>query len=409
VIDDFGCTNKVISITLDNASSNSKAMEKLRPLLSGYVGTLFLHKRCACHIVNLIVKSGLKQLKPYIEAFRTAISFLNSSNQCIAAYKSYCVAMKVRPRKFGLDMDVRWNSTYLMLKHLVPYKATFSVFMHTHYPQKPGEPDLLTEAHWYVAERVLEFLELFYDATVSLSGVYCPTSPLILHNILDIAKHLNEYENDHLLRHVVVPMKSKFLKYWRDIPMLYAFAFILDPRAKIRGFHNILRILSDVTGTDYSAFFSIVRSELTVMFNKYDAKFGVVKLQRPPPTTSVTGKRKQQWGWIYGSKTEYALPITPPNLPRGTSTSDLLQAASSGACLSSIDSELSSYLDSDTLQKFEDDFNLLSWWHEHKLTFPVLSILARDVISVPISTISLESAFSLCGRIIEERRQRLAP
>jgi hypothetical protein len=28
VIDDFGCTNKVISITLDNASSNSKAMEK---------------------------------------------------------------------------------------------------------------------------------------------------------------------------------------------------------------------------------------------------------------------------------------------------------------------------------------------------------------------------------------------
>jgi hypothetical protein len=41
VIDDFGCTNKVISITLDNASSNSRAMEKLKPLLSGYVGSLF--------------------------------------------------------------------------------------------------------------------------------------------------------------------------------------------------------------------------------------------------------------------------------------------------------------------------------------------------------------------------------
>jgi hypothetical protein len=80
VIDDFGCTNKVISITLDNASSNSRAMEKLKPLLSGYVGSLFLHQRCACHIINLIVKFGLKRLKPYIEAFRTAISFLNSSN-----------------------------------------------------------------------------------------------------------------------------------------------------------------------------------------------------------------------------------------------------------------------------------------------------------------------------------------
>jgi hypothetical protein len=75
--------------------------------------------------------------------------------------------MKVHPHKFGLDMDVRWNSTYLMLKHLVPYKATFSVFMHTHYPRKPGEPDMLIEAHWYLDERVLEFFELFYDAIVS--------------------------------------------------------------------------------------------------------------------------------------------------------------------------------------------------------------------------------------------------
>jgi hypothetical protein len=120
VTDDFGCTNKVISITLHNASSNSRAMETFKHILSGYVGSLFLHQRCACHIINLIVKSGLKQLKPYIEAFRIAISLLNSSNQCIAAYKSYCVAMNVRSRKFGLDMYVRWNSTYLMLKHLVP-------------------------------------------------------------------------------------------------------------------------------------------------------------------------------------------------------------------------------------------------------------------------------------------------
>jgi hypothetical protein len=96
-------------------------------------------------------------------------------------------------------------------------------------------------------------------------------------------------------------------------------------------------------------------------------------------------------------------------LPRGISASDLLHAASSGACLSSIDSELSSYLDSDTLHKFEDDFNLLNWWHEHKLTFLVLSILARDVILVPVSIISSESAFSLCGRIIEERQRHLAP
>ena len=55
-------------------------MTILTPKISGYIGTIFLHQRCACHIINLIVKSGLKRLSPYLDAFRTAISFLNSSN-----------------------------------------------------------------------------------------------------------------------------------------------------------------------------------------------------------------------------------------------------------------------------------------------------------------------------------------
>jgi hypothetical protein len=103
----------------------------------------------------LIVKSGLKRLQPYLESFRTAISFLNSSNQRISLYKSYCIAMNTHPRKFGLDMKVRWNSTYLMLKHLVCYRNTFDVFIQTHYPRAAGGPLLLSDDHWYVAKKIL--------------------------------------------------------------------------------------------------------------------------------------------------------------------------------------------------------------------------------------------------------------
>jgi hypothetical protein len=39
----------------------------------------------------------------------------------------------------------------------------------------------------------------------------------------------------------------------------------------------------------------------------------------------------------------------------------------------------------------------------------MLSILAKNVLSMPVSIISFESAFSLTGRIIEERRRRLTP
>jgi hypothetical protein len=70
--------------------------------------------------------------------------------------------------------------------------------------------------------------------------------------------------------------------------------------------------------------------------------------------------------------------------------------------------ELTAYLDSDNVTAYEE-FDLLLWWHDHKLTFLVLSIMARDIMSVPVSIVSSESTFSLTGRIIEERRRRLLP
>jgi hypothetical protein len=86
-------------------------------------------------------------------------------------------------------MDVRWNSTYLMLKHLVPYKNTFSIYISANY-HVAGE-SLLTKDHWYVAKHILNFLGLYYLSTVSISGVYYPTSPLMMHAIIEIADHLS--------------------------------------------------------------------------------------------------------------------------------------------------------------------------------------------------------------------------
>ena len=61
----------------------------------------------------------------------------------------------------------------------------------------------------------------------------------------------------------------------------------------------------------------------------------------------------------------------------------------------------------DTVDFNSEGFEILQWWQAHKLTCHVLSILARDVLIVPVSTVSSESAFSLSGRILEERRTSL--
>jgi hypothetical protein len=75
VVQEFGLLDKIFFVTLDNASFNAKAMEPAPdPLDPNKVKYNLMHQRCACHIINLIVKSGLKRFKP------SAINFLNSSN-----------------------------------------------------------------------------------------------------------------------------------------------------------------------------------------------------------------------------------------------------------------------------------------------------------------------------------------
>jgi len=190
-------------------------------------------------------------------------------------------------------MDVRWNSTYLMLKHLLPYKQNFSVLINSNY-----ERVLLTDDHWNVAQSMFEFLELFYDATIALFGVYYRTSPLMLHHMVLICKHFKCYENDALLRPMVTRMKDVYIKYWKDIPMLYSFAFVLDPRAKLKGFNKLLRLLSKFLGVDYSSYLTEVRAQLNIMYKRYDDKFGAVKRRTPtqPPTA---GKKKSAWDDIF--------------------------------------------------------------------------------------------------------------
>jgi hypothetical protein len=97
ILDEYGSTTKVFSVTLDNASSNNKAIQtlapelssyvgtvdsdfvgtidSLQPKLSVYVGTLSLHQRCACYIINLMVKSALDVIKHHLDDIRSTISF----------------------------------------------------------------------------------------------------------------------------------------------------------------------------------------------------------------------------------------------------------------------------------------------------------------------------------------------
>ena len=88
----------------------------------------------------------------------------------------------------------------------------------------------------------------------------------------------------------------------------------------------------------------------------------------------------------------------------------MFASSASGSPSSAAGNESAAYLnDRPLVVHDEDDFNILEWWRDHKQTYPVLSILARDVLTVPVSTTSSEGTFSLTGRVLEQRRASLHP
>ena len=60
---------------------------------------------------------------------------------------------------------------------------------------------------------------------------------------------------------------------------------------------------------------------------------------------------------------------------------------------------------------FEDkeDFEILEWWKKQQIKYPVLSIIARDVLTVPVSTVASEAAFSAGGKVVSKKRCNFSP
>ncbi|CAA0806967.1 Unknown protein [Striga hermonthica] len=125
-----GGISKVFTITVDNASSNDVAVEYLKKQLRKHDGLMLdenLHMRGACHIINLIVKDGMKELVDSIEAIRNCVKYIHSSSARLDKFREYA-ALEKKDKMSTIPMDVvtRWNATYIMLHSAYKFKGVFA-------------------------------------------------------------------------------------------------------------------------------------------------------------------------------------------------------------------------------------------------------------------------------------------
>ncbi|KAL4582675.1 hypothetical protein LXL04_007233 [Taraxacum kok-saghyz] len=65
------------------------------------------------------------------------------------------------------------------------------------------------------------------------------------------------------------------------------------------------------------------------------------------------------------------------------------------------------YLD-EPRSEITEDINFLSFWKAHQYRYPKLASMARDILSIPVSTVASESAFSNGGRVLDQYRSSLS-
>ncbi|XP_031266674.1 zinc finger BED domain-containing protein RICESLEEPER 2-like [Pistacia vera] len=196
--------SKVFTVTVDNASSNDVGITYLKHRLERWNGSVlkgkFLHMRCSAHLLSLTVKEGLKELDDSIFRIRSLVRYVRYSPARLQRFKECVEQEKLETKSLlVLDVETRWNSTYLMLEVALKFQRAFELLE----IQDPKYKDELTVGErsrglptitdWDYARYLLPFLKVFYDTTLQVSGSLYVTSNGYMEAIYSIALKINTW------------------------------------------------------------------------------------------------------------------------------------------------------------------------------------------------------------------------
>ncbi|CAN1142014.1 Zinc finger BED domain-containing protein RICESLEEPER 2 [Linum perenne] len=356
-LDEWGI-DKVFSVTVDNASSNDTAIQHIKSLFDNRNTSVcdgqFLHVRCVVHIINLVVSDGLGEISTSVRKIREAVRYVKQSPARLQKFYDF-VAVEDRESKKSLCLDVptRWNSTFLMLQAAEKYETAFEMYALSN---RQFRIDLISTVDSHV---------------------------VILYRMLKMWEGSSDYQ----LSSMASKMRRKYEKYWGDIEKMNKFLYIavvLDPRRKMgfvvftlsRVYHeeNKGTLLADlVKKATYDLYDHYVKtSSVTPSTSSFPTIIEENSLRKIDPVKEYKQYMEEVDGVIYKT-------------------------------------ELDKYLREEHDDTPDPKFNVLDWWKLNSHRYPILSQMARDVLAVPISTVSSESAFSTGGRVLDAFRSSLTP
>jgi len=389
-LEDYECSDKLLSITCDNASNNGSLLDNLIELLPwgsrlkecGYI-------RCLAHILNLIVQTVLTELKSgdiksaedicdhrlsipesnfsVINRIRVVAVHSTRTPQrrelwrqiCAQNNKVYCV--------IAYDVPTRWNSTYRMLTTAVKYRSQYERYISR---LKELENMLLDDNDWKFVDDLILVLEQFAtftekvsesassQITLSLPIYYC-----IQDILLDVKDRKKSFKNiDDKIVKAVESGLQHFEKYYNimDGNDTYFIATVLHPKYK----GSWLAKQLGEPGPD------VVKHIQNTLENSYPAD------ENQPPVSSQYD----------GNDLETLMSLEMNEL--NTTRSDIEEY----------------FCSKPVAAPSQTKFDVLQWWKNNEAYYPRMSKVAREYLAIPSSSVSVERLFSTGRDVVGIRR-----
>lgn len=263
---------------------------------------------------------------------------------------------KLKPK---LDVRTRWNSTYDMVDSMIPYINVVADLWSETATNNKQEFPRLTQEDWTVASAILSFLKPFRTWTTKFSTTTEPTAHLFLQCIVELNGHIksNVDSSNPIIAQLAAPMVAKFDKYWENLNLYLVCAAVMDPRLKLKYVKYAFRKLNP--GKPIAETFAQTETFLFTMFKSYSSQYNL-----SPPCTESPERDDYNDGWRE------------------------FDECASDSEDEDISSELIIYL-REKRCNLSPNFNVLEWWKNNTDRFPVLSNMARDLLSIPLLPLHL--------------------
>lgn len=356
-----GGRDNIFAIATDNAATMIRATSIVD----------VRHQPCFAHTLNLIVCDALKEQAVVISMLsnsRRVAGVFHRSPRASELLKRVQLELQMNVLKIPQDISTRWNSAFIMLQAVLKQKP---VLLHIaqEYPNEGVVAETIrgiSYQQWDAMANLVLLLEPFYEVTNLISRSQDSVAdqiPLIcsLKKALERVNHAGLSQTWEKLNRGITTRLSVVTD-----GIFYKMATSLDPRYKFK------------------------------LFSQNDIEQISLELADIIPIEDISEADVP------------ASDLQPPSASVNTGILSILQETVHEQidAVRSADGAVAEYFREPTVDMNDDP---IKYWSARSGKWPTLATYALSVLACPSTSVASERVFSIIGRVIEERRNRLTP